>query len=67
MCKSCEALMINKVLCHERGCPDAWKDYTRECKWCGSEFKPEEKWQEFCDQSCYNAYNGYPDEEEFND
>jgi hypothetical protein len=54
--------MINKVLCHEHGCPDAWKDYDRECKWCGNKFTPEEKGQNFCDESCYNAYNGYPDE-----
>jgi len=63
MCQSCEALMINRVLCHERGCPDAWKDYKRECKWCGNKFMPEESGQYFCDQSCYNAYNGYPDED----
>ena len=35
MCQSCEVLNINGVNCHEIGCPDAWKDYTRECKECG--------------------------------
>jgi hypothetical protein len=62
MCQSCQALMINKVLCHEIGCPDAWKDYKHECKWCGNEFIPEERNQNFCDQSCCNAYFGFPEE-----
>ena len=56
MCNSCEALMINGVLCHETGCPEAWKDYVRECKWCGQEFKPEEKWQKCCSEDCAEAY-----------
>ena len=55
-CKSCEVLWINGVKCHEHGCPDAYMDETRECKWCGSEFTPEENSQEFCDNSCYCAY-----------
>ena len=56
-CKSCEVLYVNGVLTHERGCPDAWKDYTRECKWCGTKFKPEEKHQGCCSHSCDVAYN----------
>jgi hypothetical protein len=47
MCNSCEALTINGVYCHEHGCPDAWKNKTIECKWCGNEFTPEEKEQLF--------------------
>ena len=58
MCDQCEALMINGMYCHETGCPDAWKDYNRECKWCGSEFKPDDKDQEFCEESCAASYNG---------
>ncbi len=61
MCQSCVALKINGILCHEYGCPDAWQDEIRECKWCGAEFKPEEQWQKHCCQSCYCAYNGYSD------
>lgn len=57
-CPSCEALMINGVYCHEQGCPDAWKDETRECKWCGGEFKPEHRHQDCCDDSCAEAYHG---------
>jgi len=63
MCKSCDAVTINGMVCHERGCPDAWKDYTVTCKWCGSKFSPDERYQLFCDTSCRNAFNGYPDEE----
>jgi len=59
MCKSCEVLYINGVKCHETGCPDAWKDYERECLWCGQKFKPEERYQECCSHSCTVAYNGF--------
>lgn len=58
MCKSCEVLYVNGLKCHEIGCPDAWKDYTLECKWCGATFKPEERHQECCSHSCTVAYNG---------
>ena len=56
-CDSCEVLVINNVICHETGCPDAWKDETRKCKWCGRSFKPEERSQEFCDSDCAEAYH----------
>ena len=56
-CDSCEVLVINNVICHETGCPDAWKDETRECKWCGRRFRPEERNQEFCDSDCSEAYH----------
>ncbi len=59
MCKSCNVLYINHIKCHEISCPDAWMDYLVKCKWCGSEFKPEEAGQAFCDESCYYAYNDY--------
>lgn len=57
MCEQCEALTINEVHCHESGCPIAWKDYDEECKWCGRSFKPEEKGQTCCDESCTEAYH----------
>ena len=60
MCNSCEALMINGVYCHELGCPDAWQDKIRECKWCGQDFKPEHSGQTCCDDTCHAAYNGAP-------
>lgn len=62
MCKSCEALMINGVYCHETGCPDSDKDAngeyrSRECPWCGSGFVPEDGDQMFCDEGCAASYN----------
>ena len=56
-CESCDVLVINNIICHETGCPDAWKDETRACKWCGRRFKPAEKNQEFCDSGCAESYN----------
>lgn len=58
MCEQCNAVMINGVYCHEQGCPDAWKDYKKECKWCGQEFKPEWKEQICCCADCTVAYSG---------
>ena len=55
-CDSCEVLVINGVICHELGCPGAWKDETRTCKWCGTEFKPEDRRQRFCDEDCARSY-----------
>ncbi len=56
MCQSCEVLYINGVKCHEIGCLAAWMDYTRDCRWCGCEFQPESRWQEFCDEDCSASY-----------
>lgn len=66
MCKSCQANVVTygkyrRVTVHELGCPDSWKDESRSCGWCGSEFKPEHRDQVFCDESCYCAFHGYPD------
>ena len=47
-CPQCEVLMINGIRCHETGCPEAWKDYVRECKECGCEFLPEFRNQIIC-------------------
>ena len=55
-CQSCEALMINGVYCHETGCPDSWKDYSRDCKNCGDGFKPEERGQMLCSDDCAEMY-----------
>ncbi len=57
-CPSCEALMINGVFCHETGCPDAWKDYRRDCRECGISFKPETRNQVFCDEACAMSHYG---------
>lgn len=54
----CEKLRINGVVTHEIGCPEAWRDYAIECKWCGCEFVPEEKGQTCCSEECAEAYYG---------
>lgn len=53
----CEKLRINGVLTHEIGCPEAWRDYSLECKWCGQRFNPESRDQRFCDESCAESYS----------
>lgn len=58
MCQSCEQLRINGVVTHETGCPDAWRDEVRECKWCGGSFKPTERHQYCCEHSCKVAWSG---------
>ena len=56
-CNSCEVLYINGIKCHEHGCPEAWKDEKRSCKWCGSNFVPESKYQNFCSEDCDECYH----------
>ena len=56
-CTQCQAIAINGMLCHEQGCPIAWKDYTRECRWCGSIFDPETQWQDCCSNACAESYH----------
>ena len=63
-CDSCESTYINGVFCHETGCPDAWKSYKKECKWCGCNFNPKDKYDDFCSDSCLNAWYGGPEEVE---
>ena len=47
-CPQCETVYINGVLCHEQGCPEAWKDYTRTCRECGCDFKPMDRFHWVC-------------------
>lgn len=61
MCQSCEAVRINGVLCHEIGCPDAWRDYSRDCQWCGATYMPDDQDQLCCDEACAAAYYDVPD------
>jgi hypothetical protein len=62
-CSACEMVTINGVPCHETGCPEAWRDYDRECAWCGTRFRPENRYQFCCDPSCDASYHGRePDE-----
>ena len=58
LCDDCDALNINGILCHEIGCPSAWKNYNKKCRWCGTTFLPKEKDHEFCCVDCHNDYYG---------
>jgi len=64
-CEQCEIMMINGIRCHEIGCPLAWRDEIRECPWCGTEFRPEDREQRYCSGSCGYAYNGQPDPDDY--
>jgi hypothetical protein len=58
LCNSCEVLFINGIKTHELGCPEAFRDYRKECKECGQDFQPDFREQEHCSQSCYQMYLG---------
>lgn len=56
-CDQCEIAVINGIRCHELGCPEAWKDEIRWCKFCGVEFVPETRHQDCCDETCDESYH----------
>lgn len=56
ICHSCQLLRINGIVCHETGCPDAWRDNRPECKWCGSTFVPDDRYQILCSDDCAESY-----------
>ena len=66
-CDQCEVVSLNGVACHETGCPNTWIDpatgeaHWRACRWCGSQFVPEERGQRFCDDSCWRSFQGLED------
>jgi hypothetical protein len=47
-CNGCNPARINGVLCHEHGCPDAWRDYAAECVHCGCDFYRQDRHQTVC-------------------
>lgn len=57
-CSSCQLVRINGLVCHETGCPEAYKDERRMCKNCGSTFTPTVRQQRMCDDDCYTSYYG---------
>jgi hypothetical protein len=63
MCNSCDAVTINGIYCHEHGCPESWKDSTKECRECGCDFKPEDQYQQACN-SCIVANSDYETEDD---
>ena len=48
-CDGCSPSRINGVLCHETGCQDSWRDSERECRECGCDFRPLERYAAVCD------------------
>lgn len=57
-CDGCRPVMINGVLCHERGCPMRWRDYEAECIECGLEFYRTERGQIVCGE-CLSEWEDY--------
>ena len=61
-CNQCDSLAINGILCHETGCPNSHIDLSTgelhqvSCEWCGTEFTPDEKGQQFCCEECAESY-----------
>jgi len=53
-CDQCVIVHINGVKCHESGCPVAWRDYAHECGECGTDFRPDSKYQSVCDGCVYD-------------
>lgn len=49
-CAQCQLVRINGLLCHEIGCPAAYKDYVYTCP-CGTDFRPKYSRQRWC-HSC---------------
>jgi hypothetical protein len=42
-CDDCAIAVINGVVCHEHGCPSAWKGKPIKCFECGCAFVPSTK------------------------
>ena len=64
-CPSCQLSVIQGAVCHEHGCPDSHLFTKRDCKWCGSEFKPETKESKFCSMSCECCFYDQPEEGDY--
>ena len=54
-CDQCQLARIQGVVCHEIGCPDAWKGSVKECKACGDDFRPKNLFQYRHEKYCYNC------------
>jgi len=59
-CDSCEMLAVNGIATHEQGCSDAWLDELRECRECGTMFRPQAPNERDCSHSCLVVYTGAP-------
>lgn len=63
-CDGCAPAMIQGRLCHEAGCPNAWRDREVECRLCGDRFYAEGSRQDTCFE-CLN--DGFDDDREDED
>jgi hypothetical protein len=50
------------VLCHEAGCPEAWRDHAVKCSECGYDFYAGDWFQRVC-EDCARAADEREDEE----
>lgn len=57
-CDGCSPSMVNGVLCHESGCPDAWRDRGVACFECGCDFFPSERGLRTCPDCCQERDTG---------
>ena len=57
-CKSCTLLRICGKVCHEAGCPEAWRDVLGKCFECGCEFERESGSDAYCSPCCSAASIG---------
>lgn len=55
ICDACHVMYVNGIKCHEAGCPEAWRDYDRECFECGHSFRPTDRHQALC-EGCTEDY-----------
>lgn len=58
LCQSCDPMVINGIVVHEKGCPDRYMDEIRICKWCGQEYAPNDLIDDFCSTECGEDYYG---------
>lgn len=56
-CDGCSPCMVNGVLCHEHGCPDAWRDQPVACFECGCDFLPSDSGQRTCPDCLQPEYD----------
>jgi len=47
-CDGCDVSIINGTICHEHGCPEAWKDSQKDCADCGCGFLREQRHEQVC-------------------
>lgn len=64
-CDQCNVVTINGVLCHETGCPNAWKSERRSCAECGTDFFPFTRFQTVCNTCLDNDLRSLIETDEF--